>query len=319
MSMAHGGGHRYDPSAETTSPPQRSSLVSAVIPVYNGREFIQAAIESVFAQSHASVECVVVDDGSTDGTGELVARMTLPVRYVRQTNMGVARARNVGAAAAEGEYLAFLDADDVWEPEKISQQLLSLDQAPFRAAVCACTVTDAAGRNLRVVRMDSRSGSLVDMVLFAGASVVSTSSTALMARHDFFALGGFDERLSTSADWDFLARCILRDGGVAYVDDPLVRYRLHGRNMSRRIEAVEEDMQYCFRKLFSDPNLPSEVKVRERAAYAGLYKMLAGSYLDVSNYGGAARAGVRSMQNDPRALCGVALRRVAIGRRRRDT
>src|SRR5437868_98518 len=94
-------------------------LVSAILPVYNGSAFIRDAIESVLAQTHQPIECIVVDDGSTDDTADVARTYEPRVRVIQQPNQRVARARNHGASVAAGELLAFLDADDVWCPERV--------------------------------------------------------------------------------------------------------------------------------------------------------------------------------------------------------
>ena len=104
-------------------------LVSVVIPVYNGERFLAQAIESVLGQTWREVEVIVVDDGSSDHSGE-IARRFAPVRCLRQDNAGQAAARNRGAAAATGRFLAFLDADDLWLADKLERQLTAFRSAP---------------------------------------------------------------------------------------------------------------------------------------------------------------------------------------------
>jgi glycosyltransferase involved in cell wall biosynthesis len=105
-----------------------SDRVSVVIPVFNAETFLGEAIESVLAQTHPAHEIIVVDDGSTDGSGEVAARY--PVTLLRQQNRGVSDARNLGVCHTTGDYLAFLDADDVWLPSKTEDQLKALDANP---------------------------------------------------------------------------------------------------------------------------------------------------------------------------------------------
>src|SRR5437867_9299245 len=96
--------------------------VSAVIPLHNSQRYIRETIKSVLAQSYSDLETIVVDDGSTDGSPAIVASFGQAVRYVRQENSGAARARNQGVAIYKGEYIAFLDSDDVWLSDKIKKQ-----------------------------------------------------------------------------------------------------------------------------------------------------------------------------------------------------
>jgi hypothetical protein len=111
-------------------------------------------------------------------------------------------------------------------------------------------------------------------------------------------MGGFDAVLSVSADWDLLFRTLLA-GDVAYIDEALVRYRVHSTNMSRDIAAMERDMTYAFAKAFADPRLPEALRARRRRAYARLYRMLAGSYAQSGDRRAAIRTLAISLTRDP--------------------
>ena len=274
--------------------------VAAVIPVYNGAAFVAEAIESVLAQTHPVAECVVVDDGSTDATAEVVGRFGAPVRLIRQANAGVATARNRGAAESAARYVAFLDADDAWKPDKLERQLAAAAAGPT-LVVCDLELFDETGAVIGRIAMRPGPETLRDMVLFEGVETVSCSSTALLERSRFDALGGFDPRLSQSADWDFLARAWLAASVVA-VPEPLVRYRVHGANMSRNVSLLERDMTYAFAKLFARDDLPDDVRASRRRAEANLHRMLAGSYFRQRAVKGFARATARSIARDPSAL-----------------
>jgi glycosyltransferase involved in cell wall biosynthesis len=276
--------------------------VAAVIPVYNGAAFIADAIESVLAQTHPVAECIVVDDGSTDATAEVARAFGDRVRLIQQANAGVSAARNRGAAASGARYVAFLDADDAWAPRKLERQLAGareLDRPGL--VVCDLELFGEGGAELGRVAMRPGPGTLRDMVLFEGVETVSCSSTALLERALFDALGGFDPELSQSADWDFLARALLA-GPVVSVPEPLVRYRVHGANMSRNVALLEHDMTHAFAKLFARSDLPPDVRDSRRRAEANLHRMLAGSYFRRRAPVGFVRATARSVARDPAAL-----------------
>jgi len=288
--------------------------VSAVIPVYNGQLFLADAIESVLEQSRPAIECIVVDDGSTDATADVVRRFGNEVVSVRQDRSGVSGARNRGAELARGELLAFLDHDDAWLPGKLERQVQELGRQDSAMALCAMSVVDRAGTTLGIRRLHAHDDLLTGMLLFDGTELVSCSSTGLVRRSAFLAIGGFDQNLSMSADWDLLLRMLL-DGGVAYVDEPLVRYRVHGTNMSRDIGAMELDMSYAFAKAFADERLPEALRRRERSAYGRLYRMLAGSYRDAGRLTDAARMLVNGIRHDPALLVEIVRRTTAFRRR----
>src|SRR5215468_9302617 len=100
-----------------------SSLISCIVPVFNGERYVREALDSILAQTHRPLEIIVADDGSTDGSANVVAAFRDGVRYLRQSNQGPSSARNLGIRAALGDFIAFLDADDLWHPQKLQRQM----------------------------------------------------------------------------------------------------------------------------------------------------------------------------------------------------
>jgi glycosyltransferase involved in cell wall biosynthesis len=284
--------------------------VSAVIPVHNGAPYLAEAIASVLGQTRPPIECLVIDDGSTDATPQIARSFEEQITYVRVERGGVSRARNHGARRSSGEMVAFLDHDDVWLPPKLERQLEALGELPEAPmALCAVEVIDAGGRPRRIKRLRAREDLIAGMITFDGTETVSCSSAGLVRRDWLLASGGFDPDLSMSADWDLLLRALLH-GGVAYVDEPLVRYRVHGSNMSRNIAAMERDMRRAFAKAFAEPLLPDAVRARRRRAYGRLYRMLAGSYRDSGDRLAMLRSLAIALGHDP-ALSWALLARVS--------
>lgn len=193
-------------------------LVTVVVPVYNGEQFVRAAIESVLAQDHPTFEVIVVDDGSEDASAEIAGSFA-EVHLIRQANAGPAAARNAGIERAKGEFVAFHDADDVLPPNKLSLQV---------AYLLAHTEVDCAlGRQEWIdpppwLTEDSVYGEL------GGIPLPSAMVRADVLRE----LGGFDESYRTGEDVDLLVR--LRELGRKYVvlPDVLVYRRFHGDNLS---------------------------------------------------------------------------------------
>lgn len=295
----------------TTSTGQES--VSAVMPVHNGQDYLAEAIESVLAQSRPVLQCIVIDDGSTDATPEVVRAFGDAVTYVRQDRSGVSVARNRGVELARCELVAFLDHDDVWLPEKLARQTALLAREGATMALCAVTAVDSAGVPTRTLRMSPGSGLVDGMLTFDGTETVSCSSAGLMRRETLLAMGGFDPALGMSADWDLLMRVLL-EGRLAYVEDPLVLYRVHGANMSRQVELMERDMTHAFAKAFAHPSLPENLRDRRQLAYSRLYRMLAGSYRDAGEWAPALRSLATALHYNPR----LALELVRIPGRHKD-
>lgn len=252
-------------------------LVSAVIPVFNGETFVAEAIESVLAQTYRPLECVVVDDGSTDGTARVLSTYGPRITSLRRPRGGVAAARNAGAGAARGELLAFLDADDLWEPTKIERQvtLLREDRA-LGLVYCGLAIIDGDGRHLGSVPAPDPSIALRNTLLDEPPPI-GLAQTAVIPREVFRAVGGFDERLSTSADSDLAWRLAVRYR-IAAVDEPLARYRRHPGQMHLDAASFAHDHRIVLRKAFASGLLPAELRGLERRARSNMAFSLAYAY-----------------------------------------
>jgi glycosyltransferase involved in cell wall biosynthesis len=251
-------------------------LVSAIVPAHNAERFLAEAIESVLAQTYDAIECVVVDDGSTDRTAVVAEAYGDSVRLVIQDQRGVSAARNRGAAESRGRLLAFLDADDRWLPERVERQVRELDESPaLEAVVCATQIVDASLNPLGFLRQDPQV--TVSDLLLCRARVVSVSSNVLVTRQAYEEIGGFDERLSTSADWAVMYRLVAR-GRMAAMPDCLVEYRVHDENMSSNIGRFDQDMFRAFGEVFDGAGHGPPVASLKPRAYANLHRMVAGSY-----------------------------------------
>jgi glycosyltransferase involved in cell wall biosynthesis len=279
--------------------------VSAVIPVYNGARYVRAAIDSALAQTLPDLEIVVVDDGSTDATPEILAGYGPRIRVHRQPNGGVAAARNAGVRAARGEYVAFLDADDVWLPEKLARQLPAFDEDDVALVYSGMTVVDADLRPLRVVEPPPPDAVLHNTLCVEPVNVPLTM-TGVVRRAAFDELGGFDARLSTSADADFVCRLALRHR-VARVAEPLALYRQHGSQMHLSVAAMERDMALVHAKFFADPAAAPYRALRRRAA-ASVYYTLALGYLRQRRLGSALRCAALAIWSSVPRVAALAIR-----------
>jgi glycosyltransferase involved in cell wall biosynthesis len=205
--------------------------VTVVIPTRNRRELLaRAALASALRQTSVDIEVLVVDDGSTDGTARWIAELGDPrVRVIRhEAPRGVAAARNAGIADAAAPWVAFLDDDDHWSPEKLATQVAALEATGALFAYTGALVVDGDGEPQDVLAAppstEIRAQLLKQNVMPAGSSNV-VASTGLLRR-----LGGFDEQLGYLADWDLWIRLAVAGGGVA-CDDTLVAYVRHSGQM----------------------------------------------------------------------------------------
>ena len=261
--------------------------VSVVIPVYNGAAFLEETIESALAQTFAAKEIVVVDDGSTDQSAGLARRFEPHVSVVCTPNRGVAAARNTGAALCTGAVLAFLDADDVWFPRKLEVQVGHLVDDAHGLVHCAIVEIDATGQSLRE-RLDGKAGQVLrDLVLFEEPVILGGGSGAIFDAALFHAVGGYDERLSTSADWDLFIR-VAASASVGFVAEPLMAYRLHGSNMHRNVDALERDAALVVAKAFDQNHDLADIR---RRAYGNLHYTVGGAYLNIGRW----RPGLRHL------------------------
>jgi len=294
------------------------ALVSVVIPAYNAVRYLGAAIESALGQTIRDIEIIVVDDGSNDGTEEAVARYGASVRYLRQSNSGVAVARNHGVERSRSEYVAFLDADDAWLPHKLETQLAAMRAKPMRRACYSTFIL--ADIDLKPIRVHEspRRGALLEDLLLIG-NVVGTPTTVVCERALLNASGGFDPALSLCADWEMWIR-LSQSSDFAYVKQPLALYRQHSANMSRDLKLYERDAMLVLDKIFSGTRLSEPLKAQRRRSYGHMRTVLAGSYLHAFHLRDFLRCAVSAVVLDWRQLgyfAGFPLRR-AIGVLARD-
>jgi glycosyltransferase involved in cell wall biosynthesis len=224
-------------------------LVSIVIPTYNYARFVGHAIRSALGQTFADREVIVVDDGSTDDTRDVVGAFGDAVRSIHQPNGGLSAARNTGIRAARGRYVAFQDSDDIWLPDKLAHQVPVLEARPEVGLVYCDSIffDDATGADMdrQSDRFEPRSGRVLEALITRGNFIASP--TPLVRREVFEQAGLFDESLRSCEDWDMWIRAAAR-WEVAYVPVALTRYRVHGNSMSKNIPRMREAQLVVLRK-----------------------------------------------------------------------
>jgi len=207
--------------------------VSVVIPTYNAGPYVWQAVESVLAQTYPNVECIVVDDGSTDNTDTRLAPYIDQIVYVHQENKGRSAARNAGLRQADGDYIALLDADDYWAPEKLARQaaLMKSNEGLGFVACWAYAVT-VDGKAVRLLRTNDDGCLAPGLEGFARLVTLEFGlpaplSTLLIRRSCLEEVGLFDESINTAEEWDLLLRAIPR-WGIGCVGDALAFNRRYG-------------------------------------------------------------------------------------------
>jgi teichuronic acid biosynthesis glycosyltransferase TuaG len=272
----------------------REALVSVIIPNYNYAHYLREAIDSVLAQTYSNIEIIVVDDGSTDGSREVLSSYGDKIKTVFQQNQGVAAARNSGVKAGSGEYVAFLDADDAWMPEKVEKQVRLFEANNALGLVHVGVIeVDENGKTL-LERLEGLEGDAANQLLMLKReSILGGGSGLMVPQRVFEETGGFDLRLSTSADWDLFYQISSRYQ-VGFVPELLLKYRMHTSNMHSNVRVMEQDMTTAFDKIFRGASTPLS-----RDSYGGLYKTLAGSYFRAGDYGSFVRSAVKSIGYHP--------------------
>lgn len=212
-------------TAPTQPAPDRR--VSVIIPAFNAERYLGEALASVLAQTVPPAEVIVVDDGSTDGTVAVAEAFGPPVRCVRQPHAGASRARNLGVAEATGALLAFLDADDLWAPDKLALQLAALEADPAPEIVFG-----------RVVQFRSPELTDADLVVPDGVGEPvdgPVPGTMLTARTVVEAVGPFAEDDVAGDFIDWYARALDQERSIVMLPDVVLRRRLHLDNLGRRL------------------------------------------------------------------------------------
>lgn len=212
-------------------------VVSVVIPVYNRRAFIEQAVVSVLAQTYPDVEVIVVDDGSTDGSADVVEQVFGDrVRVVRlASNEGRSNARNTGWALARGSLVAFLDSDDLWAPDKLARQVPYFDDSAVAIVHCRVARVNASGEHLAKESAElAREFLSAERRGYDYGGITQTwcrmyTSASVVRRDALHTSGGFDASLSNFEDYDVLWR-IAREGRVVIVPEVLVWHRKHAGN-----------------------------------------------------------------------------------------
>ncbi len=274
-----------------------NKTICVVIPSYNYGHFIREAIESVLRQTLRPTEIIVVDDGSTDGTGKIVGMFGDRVRYIRQENAGVCAARNRGVRESTGELIAFLDADDIWEPTKVEKQIEKFaEDAEIGLVHCGMREFDGDTGDTVNFFLEGGEGWVADDLLLWEKPVINVSGTVIVVRRKAFDdVGGFDTRLKVGEDWDFCYR-VARKYKVGFVREALVNYRSHGKNAHKNIKEMELGMSLFYEKAFlSDPKI---TMLRGRA-YGNFHRVLAGSYFNAGQYVQFVNHAVKSIWNNP--------------------
>jgi glycosyltransferase involved in cell wall biosynthesis len=242
-------------------------LVSVVIPAYNAEKYVAEAVDTVLAETYDNIEVIIVDDGSTDQTAERVKPFLEDprVKYIRQPNAGPAAARNRAIRETRGELIAFLDADDRWEPRKLERQVPLFRNPKVGMVYCPADEFTEDGRDIpSTAALEARRGRAFWDILLGNFVVLSS---AVVRKSCIENVGDFDPSLPTAEDTEFYAR-VTHDYELDYVDEPLFQRRLHGENLSLRDDVPPTTLAALRKVAELYPECSLEVSPRMRRIYA---------------------------------------------------
>ena len=236
---------------------QKTPIVSVIIPTYNRVRMLKEAIDSVLAQDYQNVELIVVDDGSTDNTTELLKAYGQHLSVINQKNAGVSAARNAGIATATGHYIAFLDSDDLWLPQKLTRQVQFFNLHP---EALICQTEEIWIRNGRRVNPKLRHKKLSGMIFEPSLYLCLVSPSAIMIRQPLFDKAGlFDESLPACEDYDLWLRVSCRYP-VYLIDTPLtIKRGGHPDQLSKAPGLDKYRIQSLVKLLESDLLSPDQI------------------------------------------------------------
>ena len=242
--------------------------VSVIIPTHNRASFVQKAVQSVFDQSFKNWELIIVDDGSTDNTQDLLKfHANHPkVRLLKTLNRGVSAARNLGVRQALGTWIAFLDSDDQWLPEKLEKQMDESRRNPKISIIHGNEIWVRRGIRVNPMKKHQKRGG--DLFSQALKLCCISPSTVLIKKSLFDKVGGFREDFPVCEDYDLWLR-ITSCYPVGYIDDFLIKkYGGHGDQLSGRYRAMDYwrvlSLSYCLSSLPLPPEKQKQAKVELR-------------------------------------------------------
>jgi glycosyltransferase involved in cell wall biosynthesis len=292
-------------------------LASVIIPAYNAERFLRQAVESALAQTYPNVEVIVIDDGSKDGTRQLadeLAKGDSRLRVITQQNAGVGAARNRGIAEARGEFIAPLDADDFWYPEKLTRQIGELETRGERwgMAYCWSRSVDEEGKISDSLPHWPVEGDVFQALLYR--NIIGNASVPLFRTSALREVGGFRTRAEQAGaqgceDWDLTLRVAAKYLAVG-VPEYLVAYRQIAGTMTSNFVGMANSYESTIRHLKSEhPEIP---KALFRWSAGHFYMYLLNVCYAIGNYPACFRMLGRLLKADPATILSPTIYRVAI-------
>jgi glycosyltransferase involved in cell wall biosynthesis len=250
---------------------------SIIIPAYNAERFISQAVDSALSQTYPDFEVIVVDDGSTDGTRAVLSAYGDKIHYIYQENKGPSAARNAGFLASQGDYLLFLDSDDLIAPNKLELQVSLLEAQPdFGLVYSGWDYINEDGTQILHEMRPQKQGRLLKDLL--RRTLYFNPSAAVIRRECLVRAGLFDESLRAAEDIDLWTRIARAGYTFGYIDQLLLLYRVHHGSLFTHISNQARNEFARLNKFFADPGLPADIKALEAEAYSIVHYEIAARY-----------------------------------------
>ncbi len=252
--------------------------ISVIIPCYNSAKYLWTALDSVFTQTYQNFEIIIIDDGSTDGIKEIINILLLKyphkISYLYQPNQGPSVARNKGIRYSKGEYIAFLDSDDIWLKEKLELQINALNFSKAGLAYTDYFVEELSTGKKNINRCVPFSRNKFKKLFFMQNPVFT--STVLVKSECFKKVGIFDKDLHVAEDWDLWWR-LFREYDFVFVPLPLVRQRVRNNSQSSEPEKNLRNDLIFLSKIFSEQGM-NRKKIQKAKTYSYRYYSAALAY-----------------------------------------
>jgi len=275
--------------------------VSVILPAYNAAAFIEPTLHSVLNQTYKDFEFIVVDDGSTDATRQVLEKYADKIQYVYKNNGGQSSSRNAGIKIAQGKYIALIDHDDLWLEQKLELQVREIQKSQTVGMVTCGSVLFRGNVDVEseIPRINSKPRQQLIRELLL-KNLLGSCSKTLIRTECFRTLGLFDESLRMAEDWDLYLR-IAQAYDIRCIEKPLVRYRLHERNFSTQSAEVNLSNELAFLgRVFALPQFRRRRLIRARS-FALRYLCAAWMFREAGNTSRARQCVWHALRCDP--LC----------------
>lgn len=285
---------------QSTSALVKAPTFSVVIPAYNASAYIADCINSVLAQSETDLEVIVVDDGSTDGTAQMISTFTDPrVHLIRRPNGGLAAARNTGIVAAKGEFVAFLDADDRWCSEKLAAHRQALEEDPTASVSYDWSVfIDIKGDRTGLCMAQTQKLLTHEALLLK--NYLGNGSTSVVRRSVLEENNGFDESLRRLVDHELWVRLAFSGHKFKLVPRQLTEYRIHPASFTADTERMLKGVEAFLVKVAT--YAPESVQKLRPLVIACTHRWMARAAFVEGNYAKARMHSLQALRHSPQVL-----------------